>query len=216
MIPDVNVLVAAFRPDHEHHVVAATWLNDARNACATGNGTLVLPPKVVAGFLRVVTNHRVFIDPDPVQDAVAFVDALLETPSAELCPSGHEWPVLRDTDRGEPAGEPRYRRVDSGSSPAPIAIPGHVRQGLPTALARPRAHLSRQIGTTAIAPASRLRPAMRPATQPRAPSLVLTGRTALRSGGRCDSLGRRSRTQDQGAGIITCDTAVRDRRSAGA
>ncbi len=51
---------------------------------------------VVASFLRVVTNHRVFIDPDPVQDAVAFVDALLETPSAELCPSGHEWPVLRD------------------------------------------------------------------------------------------------------------------------
>ena len=51
---------------------------------------------VVAGFLRVVTNHRVFIDPDPVQDAIAFVDALLETPGAEVCPSGHEWPVLRN------------------------------------------------------------------------------------------------------------------------
>ena len=96
MIPDVNVLVAAFRPDHEHDVVAATWLNDARNACARGDGTLVLPPMVVAGFLRVVTNHRVFIDPDPVQDAIAFVDALLETPGAEVCPSGHEWPVLRN------------------------------------------------------------------------------------------------------------------------
>ena len=95
MIPDVNVLVAAFRPDHGHHVVAATWLNDARNACARGDGTLVLPPVVVAGFLRVVTNHRVFIDPDPVQDAVAFVDALLETPGAEVCPSGNEWPELR-------------------------------------------------------------------------------------------------------------------------
>ena len=51
---------------------------------------------VVAGFLRVVTNHRVFIDPDPVQDAIAFVDALLETPGAEVCPSGHECPVLRN------------------------------------------------------------------------------------------------------------------------
>lgn len=65
MIPDVNVLVAAFRPDHEHHVVAATWLNAARDACATGDGTFVLPPMVVAGFLRVVTNHRVFIDHAP-------------------------------------------------------------------------------------------------------------------------------------------------------
>ncbi len=80
MIPDVNVLVAAFRPDHEHHVAAVTWLNGARDACARGDGTLVLPPMVVAGFLRVVTNHRVFIDPDPVQDAIAFLDALLETP----------------------------------------------------------------------------------------------------------------------------------------
>ena len=96
MIPDVNVLVAAFRPDHEHHVVAATWLNDARDTCARGDGTLVLPPMVVAGFLRVVTNHRVFIDPDPVQDAIAFVDALLQTPGAEVCPSGQEWPVLRN------------------------------------------------------------------------------------------------------------------------
>ena len=94
MILDVNVLVAAFRPDHEH--VAATWLNDARNACAKGDGTLVMPPMVVAGLLGVVTNHRVFIDPDPVQDAITFVDGLLETPGAEVCSSGHEWPVLRN------------------------------------------------------------------------------------------------------------------------
>ena len=37
-----------------------------------------------------------FIDPDSVQDAIAFVDALLETPGAEVCPSGYEWPVLRN------------------------------------------------------------------------------------------------------------------------
>ena len=96
MIPDVNVLVAAFRPGHEHHVAAATWLNGARDACARGDGTLLLPPMVVAGFLRVVTNHRVFIDPDPAQDAIAFLDALLETPGAEVCLSGNEWPVLRN------------------------------------------------------------------------------------------------------------------------
>lgn len=36
-----------------------------------------------------------FIDPDPLPDAIAFVDALLETPGAEVCASGHEWPVVR-------------------------------------------------------------------------------------------------------------------------
>ena len=35
-------------------------------------------------------------NPDSVQDAIAFVDALLETPGAEVCPSGHEWRVLRN------------------------------------------------------------------------------------------------------------------------
>ena len=82
VIPDVNVLVAAFRPDHEHHVVAATWPNNARDDCARGDGTLVLPPMVVGGFLRVVTNHRVFIDPDSVQDAIERSSTLCWQPLA--------------------------------------------------------------------------------------------------------------------------------------
>jgi hypothetical protein len=32
---------------------------------------------VAAGFLRLVTNVRVFPDPSPIKEAVAFIDALL-------------------------------------------------------------------------------------------------------------------------------------------
>jgi uncharacterized protein len=95
MTPDVNVLIAAFRRDHQHHVVALQWLDGARVACFEGRATLTLLPMVIASFLRLVTNRRVFIDPDAIEDAVTFVDALLDSPGVELQPCGEEWPILR-------------------------------------------------------------------------------------------------------------------------
>ena len=96
MIPDVNVLVAAFRADHLHHACARNWLAATRSACAEGTATLVLLLVVVAGFLRVTTNARVFVSPDSIEDAVAFVDVLLESAGVELQPGMAEWPLLRD------------------------------------------------------------------------------------------------------------------------
>jgi uncharacterized protein len=95
MTPDVNVLVAAFRRDHQHHAVALQWLHGARVACAEGRTSLTLLPMAIAGFLRLVTNRRVFIEPDSIEDAVTFVDALLDSPGVELRPCGEEWPILR-------------------------------------------------------------------------------------------------------------------------
>lgn len=96
MTPDVNVLVAAYRSDHPHHVKASTWLLDTRGACARGSVPLRLLPMVVVGFLRVVTNRRVYRTPDTVEDAVAFVESLLASPGVEIaCPQG-EWPLLRE------------------------------------------------------------------------------------------------------------------------
>jgi toxin-antitoxin system PIN domain toxin len=96
MTPDVNVLVAAFRADHIHHELALTWLSQARQNCLHGSDTLTLLPMVVTGFLRLVTSPRVFIDPDHIEDAIGFIDALLETPGAQLRTLGDEWPLLRD------------------------------------------------------------------------------------------------------------------------
>lgn len=51
---------------------------------------------VMTAFLRLVTNSRVFAQPDAIADAIAFLDAILETPGAELGFCGQEWPQLRD------------------------------------------------------------------------------------------------------------------------
>ncbi|MFN0302745.1 MAG: hypothetical protein ACKVQU_20615 [Burkholderiales bacterium] len=86
MTPDVNVLVAGFRADHSHHETARTGLTKARRDCSQGSESLTLLSMVVTGFVRLVTNRRVFIDPDSVEDAIAFIDTVLESPATRSRP----------------------------------------------------------------------------------------------------------------------------------
>jgi len=94
MTPDVNVLVAASRSDHPHHAVARAWLEGALEAAA-GGALFTLMPMVLTTFLRLVTSPKVFVQPTPVTDAVAFVDAVIASPGAQLASLGPEWPMLR-------------------------------------------------------------------------------------------------------------------------
>lgn len=94
MTPDINVLVAASRTDHPHHTIAREWLEEAVEACDSGSSIEVLP-MVAAGFLRLVTNSRVFPDPSPIKEALAFLDALLAVPGVDMPESAREWPTLR-------------------------------------------------------------------------------------------------------------------------
>ena len=94
MTPDVNVLIAASRSDHPHHKTAFAALDEALSACADG-ASLKLMPMVVASFLRLVTNPRIFVQPTPVAVAVGFVDALVAVPGVEMPALGAEWPILR-------------------------------------------------------------------------------------------------------------------------
>jgi predicted nucleic acid-binding protein len=54
-----------------------------------------LPLRVLASFLRLVSSPKIFQDPTPVDDAVAFVDALLAAKGVHLASLGPEWPRLR-------------------------------------------------------------------------------------------------------------------------
>ena len=94
MTPDVNVLLAASRSDHPHHAVASSWLERAVAAAESGGSLLVLP-MVIAGFLRLATNPKIFRDPTPPEAAVAFIDSLLGIQGVELADLGREWPALR-------------------------------------------------------------------------------------------------------------------------
>lgn len=90
MTPDVNVLVAAFRPEHPHHAAAHAWLTEALERCAAG-GSLELLPMVAAGFVRIVTNEKVFRVPDTAPAAHAFIQSVLAVPGVSMVSLGTEW-----------------------------------------------------------------------------------------------------------------------------
>ncbi len=94
LTPDVNVLVAASRSDHPHHKTAHAFLTKAIAACANG-ATLCLMPMVVASFLRLSTNSKIFVKPMSIQQSMAFLDALLAIPGVEIPVLGGEWPLFR-------------------------------------------------------------------------------------------------------------------------
>jgi hypothetical protein len=93
MTPDVNVLVAAFRQDHPHHLVARRWLEQTLDACMQG-GRLQLLPMVCTSFVRIVTHGKVFTQPALPSEATGFIDALLKVPGCDWLVLGMEWPAF--------------------------------------------------------------------------------------------------------------------------
>lgn len=93
MTPDVNVLVAASRLDHPHHARARVWLEEALANSAEGRSLAILP-MVASGFLRLVTHPKVFVVPTPIDAALAFLRAVLDSPGVLLLSLGNEWPEV--------------------------------------------------------------------------------------------------------------------------
>lgn len=82
-VPDVNVLVYAFRTDSPEHEVYASWLNDALRADRVG-----VADTIVAGFMRIVTHSRIYSEPTPPKTALTFVRQLLAAPSTQWLRQG--------------------------------------------------------------------------------------------------------------------------------
>lgn len=89
---DVNVLVYAHRPDLPEHDGYRRLLERLAN----DDEPLGLPDLVLVGFLRVVTNRRVFPEPTSPDDAAMAVDALLAAPAAMKLRAGdRHWSTFR-------------------------------------------------------------------------------------------------------------------------
>lgn len=72
ILPDVNILVYAFRESAAEHRIYADWLNGVREQ----GRELLLPDLVLTGFLRIVTHPHLPIPTVPIDRALAFTTAL--------------------------------------------------------------------------------------------------------------------------------------------
>ena len=91
ILPDVNVLVYAYREDAPRHDAYRRWLDDVVN----GDEAYGLADLVLSGFLRIVTHPRVFSPPSPMAHALEFVSALREHPSSiRVVPGARHWEIF--------------------------------------------------------------------------------------------------------------------------
>jgi hypothetical protein len=90
---DVNILIYAHRPEGRDHDAYRAWLEGAR----TDVEPLGISDLALSGFLRIVTNPRVFRDPTPLDTAIEFVDALRASPgSLAISPGDRHWQIFID------------------------------------------------------------------------------------------------------------------------
>lgn len=86
IIPDVNLLLYAYDSDSPYHKKAADWWK----ACVGGKEVVGIPAVVLTGFLRIVTNPRVFEAPMPVKEAAQQIRAWLQYPRVQVLEFGGE------------------------------------------------------------------------------------------------------------------------------
>jgi toxin-antitoxin system PIN domain toxin len=99
ILPDVNVLIYAFRTDSPHHAICHPWLT----AVVAGDGRFGLSPLTLSALVRVTTNDRAFREPSTLAEAFTFCDYLLDQPNCEVVePGERHWAIFRrlcrDTD----------------------------------------------------------------------------------------------------------------------
>ena len=91
LVPDVNVLVYAYREDAEDHDRYLAWLE----AVAGSQAPFGVVDQVLSGFLRVVSHPRVFDPPSPLHHAIRFVEELRGRPTATpIAPGSRHWGIF--------------------------------------------------------------------------------------------------------------------------
>jgi len=91
IIPDVNILVGAFRSDAAGHVLLVEWLENA----VAAPELLALTDSVLGGTLRVITHPKVFALPTPLDRALEQIESLRSSDGvARVAPGHRHWELF--------------------------------------------------------------------------------------------------------------------------
>jgi uncharacterized protein len=92
ILPDVNILVHAFRSDCLQHEICRSFLDDVIN----GDARYGMAPQVLSGVIRITTHPKVFAVPSSLDEVLRFCDTLL-APShcAVIQPGERHWEIFK-------------------------------------------------------------------------------------------------------------------------
>lgn len=92
ILPDINFLIYAHRADSPFHEQALNFFKKIVSSPAP----FALSSFASGGFIRIVTNHRIFQDPTPLSQAISFVESLLALENCRLVePGERHWKIFR-------------------------------------------------------------------------------------------------------------------------
>ena len=91
ILPDVNILVNAFRSDASDHARCRNWLDSVVN----GESRFGMSPQVLSGLMRITTHPRVFAQPTLLEEALGFGGFLLAQPNCVVVqPGSDHWAIF--------------------------------------------------------------------------------------------------------------------------
>ena len=91
ILPDVNVLLYAFRTDVPEHPAHKIWLEQVIN----DSQTFGISPQALASVLRIATQRRFFSHPSSLAEALDFASALLHHPHCQIIePGPRHWDIF--------------------------------------------------------------------------------------------------------------------------
>jgi len=91
LLPDVNVLVHAFRSDSSDHELCRSWLDSVVN----GEARYGMAPQVLSGVVRVTTHPKVFVEPSGLDEALRFCNLLLDQSQCTIIqPGERHWEIF--------------------------------------------------------------------------------------------------------------------------
>jgi hypothetical protein len=92
ILPDVNVLIYAFRKDAPQHAICRPWLN----RIVLGDARFGVSPLALAAVVRITTNHRSYPVPSSLDDAIGFCEDLLGQPHCQpIEPGERHWDIFK-------------------------------------------------------------------------------------------------------------------------
>ena len=91
ILPDVNILVNAFRKDLADHRLCHDWLDSTVLDVARFG----ISPLSLSALVRVTTNKRSFRSPSSIEDAIGFCNEILDQPHCQVIePGERHWSIF--------------------------------------------------------------------------------------------------------------------------
>jgi hypothetical protein len=93
VLPDVNVMLYAYRSEAPEHAQHAAWLNGV----VKSREPFAIAPQVLSSLVRVITNRKAFGMSYSTPDVLRFCDALIAHPRCQVVsPGPRHWKIFSE------------------------------------------------------------------------------------------------------------------------